>query len=520
MDKNIEELLEMRIKNTLKNSIYAIVSYGILAILGFLVRKIFIISLPIELLGYEGLFGNVFALLALADLGIESVILYRMFPAFAENNEKEISYLISIYKRLYEIVGLVILVMGIILIPFLRFIICGNELDWSYIYIIYFFQLSGTLCTYFLAYKRLMFTVSQQEYVCIKVDTSISMFFSFSKIFVLIAFKSYILYLICNFASNLIGNIIISAKVKKEFKFLDEKVKVSYSDFQKLGFRNDIKNNLAQKICGTIYGGTDNIVISALLGISSVGLLANYTLIQGYVTNFVTKLLKPFQMSIGNYIYSNDSEAGLKMFRMFDLISFFLASTIATCYICIFNPFISVWLGNSFLLPMNFVIVFAINQYIMWNHQFLTFYRYSFGRYELDKIPIAFAAIVNVLLSIALVKPFGITGIMIGTAAGQMGFWIGRVKVVYSEYITESVFKYMLRQIGRFAIVISEIIGCSIVCSKFEINYIGIIQRILVCIMATSLINCFIFLKTSEMKSIKEYLNKVMMVLKKRGEYK
>lgn len=508
----------MRIKSTIKNGIYALVSYGTLAVLALLVRKVFLISLPMEFLGYEGLFGNVFALLALADLGIESVILYRMFPAFANNDETEINRLMSIYKILYGFVGALILLIGLTLTPFLKYIITGNKLSWDYVYVIYFVQLVSTLCTYFLAYKRLMFTVSQQEYICTKVDTVTSIVFNFIKILILVIFKNYILYLLCNLAINLISNIIISIKVKKEFSFLSDHTKVTYKELKEMGVSNDIKHNLVQKVCGTIYGGTDNIVISALLGIGQVGLLANYTLIQGYVTNFITKILKPFQMSIGNYIYSNDKNKGLRMFRMFDLISFFFACTISVCYLCLFNPFITLWLGGRYLLQYEFVFAFAANQYILWNHQFLTFYRYSFGKFELDKIPIAFAAIVNVVLSIILSKPFGVAGVMLGTAVGQVGFWIGRVIVVYSEYIAESILKYAVRQIIRLLICGIEMIFCYVICNHLPLSLIGIALRIILCVFITTVVNFLLFFKSSEMKSIMEYLKKVNSVMKSRGE--
>ena len=112
----------MRIKNTLKNSLYAILSYFLLAILALAVRKVFIQFLSVEYLGYEGLFGNLFALIAIADLGIETVILYRMFPAFAKKDKEEINKIIAIYKLLYRFVGLAIFIIGICLLPFLKFI--------------------------------------------------------------------------------------------------------------------------------------------------------------------------------------------------------------------------------------------------------------------------------------------------------------------------------------------------------------------------------------------------------------
>ena len=88
----------MRVKRTLKNSFYAITSYLLLSVLAIFVRKTFLWLLPIEFLGYEGLFGNIFSLIAIADLGIESIILYRLFPAFVKKKHDDINRLMRIYK--------------------------------------------------------------------------------------------------------------------------------------------------------------------------------------------------------------------------------------------------------------------------------------------------------------------------------------------------------------------------------------------------------------------------------------
>lgn len=504
----------MRIFNTIKNSVYALLSYVILAVLAIIVRKIFINTLSVELLGYEGLFGNVFALLALADLGIESLILYRMFPAFANKKIDDINRNMAVYKLLYKYVGIAILVIGCALIPFLKLIVTDNNLDWNYVYVIYFVQLVTTLCTYFLAYKRLLFTVSQQEFECTKIDTVISLIFNIVKIIVLIILKNYIIYLFCNLVTNFLSNFIISKRVDKKFNYFNSRYKATLADIKQLGLGREIKDNLTQKISGTIYGGTDNIVVSILLGIRSVGLLSNYLMIGGYVTNFMTKMLKPFQMAIGNHIYSSDEKSGYDLFRMFDLISFFIASEVAICYICLFNPFIGIWIGDEYQLDQQFVLAFALNQYIMWNHQFLCFYRYSFGRYELDKYSILIAAMINVILSVVLCKPFGISGIMIGTLVGQFGFWIGRVRVVYTEYIRENVLKYIVRQAVRLGIISVELLVACGVCEMLSKTVMGFVGRVFIAMGLPCIMNVFLFMKTEEMKNIVNYIKKTFWIIK------
>lgn len=499
----------MRIRKTLKNSIYSVGSYLLLAILALAIRKVFLKTLSEELLGYEGLFGNVFALLAMADLGLETVILYRLFPAFAKEEKAEINRIMSVYRYLYRIVGFTVIVLGLLLSPFLRYIIKDNNYQWEYVYAIYFFQLGMTLSSYFLAYKRLMFTVSQQEYECVKIDTIVSIAFSIIRLVTLLLLRNYFVYLFCNFGSNVVSNLLISKKVDRSFDYFKAHAKITISDVKALRIGKDLKNNLFQKICGTIYGGTDNIVISALLGITQVGLLSNYLIISGYVTTFLTKMLRPFQMSIGNYVYSTDREKGYGIFRMFDFISYLIAAVVSCCYYCLFNPIIELLFGTKYLLAQSFVLVFCINQYIMWNHQFLTYYRYSFGKYELDRFPVFVAALLNVVLSIILSRPLGMTGIMLGTVIGHLGFWFGRMRVVYTEYIDEGVNKYLFRQGIRLALCGGEILVTAYVCKSLPITIVGIVIRLLLSMSIPCILNLLLFCRTSEFTSLLEYSKEV-----------
>ena len=208
----------MRVKNTLRNMIYACFSYIILGILVILVRKIFLDNLSIEYLGYDGLFSNIFSILMLADLNIEGLVLYRMFPAFANSDEKAINKYLGLYRLLYRYVGFFVLGVGITLVPFLKIIIKDVSFDWQYIYIIYLFQLLITASSYFLAYKRIVFSVAQVDYIITKIDFSVTLLAYIARIIVLIVFHNYLLYLLCALISNVIANLMISVKCDKDFK--------------------------------------------------------------------------------------------------------------------------------------------------------------------------------------------------------------------------------------------------------------------------------------------------------------
>ena len=500
----------MRIRNTIRNSSYSIVSACVSVVLTFALRKVFLDVLPVELLGYEGLFGSLFSILSLANLGIQSLILYRLFPAFAKKDRIMIGHLMSIYRVLYRYIGIAILFIGICLIPFLKIIVSDEVINWTYVYIIYSISLLGTLCTYFISYKRILFQVSQEEFECTKIDIVIGVICNLVKIFILLTTKSYILYLSCGLIGTVLGNIIILKKVKHKFSDIQFTEKITWQDIRSLKMISEVKNNFVQQICFVIYGGTDNILITILFGIGKTGLLANYSLIQSHITGFLTKLLNPFQMSIGNYIYSSDVDEGEKLFRMFDFISYGVACIVSICYIVLFNPTISFFFGKEYLLPFSFVVGFAVNQYISWNHQFLTYYRQSFGKYELDTVPIVIAAILNILISVFLGKAIGITGVIIGTAIGHLGIWIGRVKVVYHEYMHEKVSKYVYRQIIRLGCYIIQNILAYSICKNMPLTIWGLIERLVICILLSIAVNYLAFYRTQEIRMVCRYLKKTI----------
>lgn len=505
----------MRIIKTLKNIFYAVGSSILMMFFSLTVRKVFVRSLPIDLLGYEGLFGNIFSILSIADLGIENLIIYRLISAVAQNDTKSINKILSLYKKLYRAVAIMIALIGIMIVFFLKYIIRDQELNWNYVYFIYFLQLSNLLITYLLAYKRILYNTDQKNYVNVKVDTIVTLCSDIAKIFVLIFLNNYFVYLLIGIFASLTSNLVISKKIKKDYIFYNDNVKVSLNDIKEMGLWSDVKNNMAQKIGGVIYGGTDNILISYFLGVVQVGIVSNYLLVSGYISKFIIKVLSPFQMSIGNYINTHNYEDNYRLFRMFDFISYIIATIVGVCYLNILNPFILLWMGRDYIIDINYVFAFVLNQYVLWNHNFVSYYRGALGRFEIDRNLILAAAFINILFSILMFQYFGIAGIMLGTAIGHIGIWFGRVKVVYTELIKESVFHYLKRQVFRFIIFMGNCFVVYKLSSNFHFTIFGLILRLLVALTVSTISIGIIWCKSDELKYVKLYIKETKNAISK-----
>ena len=100
-------------------------------------------------------------------------------------------------------------------------------------------------------------------------------------------------------------------------------------------------------------------------------------------------------------------------------------------------------MGSDRLLPLGFVIVFSLNEYVGWNHRMLGSYRAVLGHFEQDQWFMVASAATNLILSFALFPAFGITGIVAATVVAHCIMWVGRGIVVCRQYMRGSGWRYL-----------------------------------------------------------------------------
>lgn len=106
-----------------KNIKYSTIAYILKITLQFVVRLVFVKSLPIEYLGINGLLSNFLSMLSLAELGVGPAIIYSLYQPLAKKDTATIKALIALFKKAYTAIGLFIIGTGICLLPWLDWFI-------------------------------------------------------------------------------------------------------------------------------------------------------------------------------------------------------------------------------------------------------------------------------------------------------------------------------------------------------------------------------------------------------------
>ena len=506
----------MNSSKTLKNSIISVIGQILTLLLQFINRRIFVMFLDIEYLGYQSVFGNIFSILSVAELGIGGIISFHLYREIVTDNKQEIGKLMYLYKWIYRIIAGAVTVLGLVACIFVPYIVNDASKDVGYLYTVYFLQLAGMVAGYFLSYRRTILAADQKEYKTVQIDLITNIFIEVIKLSTLAIFKNYILYLTIQLSTSVIANIVILIVTNREYPYLKDKYKITREDIDQRNMIPDIKNFLVHKISYAVYGGTDNIVISAICGIKDVALYGNYFILKTGVLNVLFyRLLNPVQAAIGNIVYSDRSKDELwNQFEMFDVFSYFFASYISAGFLVFFQPAIQIWLGSTeYLLPYSFVIAFSLTIYLGAVWEIVYKYRSVFGDYKQDRNCMLLSAILNIIVSVALAKPLGVTGVQIGTFVAFLPIAYGRIRFVVGGFFGQSVKKYLLKHAGLFTVVLVEGAAVYLLTKNMPITVVGILLRFLVWGTVPLAINLLIYFRNPHFKDMCGYFKNLLNIL-------
>ncbi len=491
-------------KLILKSSFISILSQIINAVISFINRSIFIKILGVSILGINGVISNWLGMLSLAELGFGSAITQSLYKPFIDKDTKTISSIIKLYKKIYRYIGIIVFILGIVSMFFLKSVIKDTDFKMDYIYIVYLLQLLSIVSTYFFSYKRTMLYVDQKQYIIILYDLIVNIIVSIIKIFVLIKYKNYIVYLSIQIVQNIVSNIIISMKVNKLYPYINESDISPYSESKRLF--NNMKDIIFGKIAGYIYGSTDNLIISSFLGVSYVGKLSNYTMISSLVKSFLGSIVGPLQAIYGNFLNSNNSSDRVSyMINVYTFARYMILCVFIIPFILLTEPFINIWIGEKFLLSNSIVILISLDIIIHILHAPVCEFVFSLGLFNYEKKILIIGTVINLILSILFVNILGVEGVLIGTAVSQIFFWFGRAYIVFTNkyiYLRDYIKIYIKNVVTYILLLILNlfITGYFVHNILKQNNIIEFIVSSLICMIIPCVINFIVFYKNEYFK--------------------
>lgn len=426
-----------RVKQTGKNIFFGFLSNFIILIVGFVQRKVFISVLGRTLLGIDGLYTDILGILSLAELGIGAALNFSLYKPVAEQDREKIKSYMLFYKKAYRAIAGAVAAIGLVMTPFLPYIINEEQrgdISIRNITIYYLVFLFNTVSTYFVAYKYSLANAEQKNYIQTNITTVTRIVSASIQIAVLWLTKNFLLYLLVKAAVELIQKIFVSIYFNRLYPYLLDR------DVQKLDKEETdavaakSKAQMLHKIGDAARLSTDSIIISSMVNLDSVGLVKNYSEMINYAANFVNIIFDSAISSFGNLVATESREKQYRLFKVYRFFACWMYGFASVGFWLLLTPFITgLYLDQSWELGQVILTLILIDFYLKGSRVVLFNFKTAAGIFEQDRYLAFIQGGVNLVISIIGAKWIGLAGVYVGTVISGIIANLVRPIIIYRD---------------------------------------------------------------------------------------
>ena len=435
-------------KNAARNLAFGSIQKVVNIIMPFITRTAMLYFLGAEYLGLNSLFTSVLQVLNLAELGVGSAMIFSMYKPIAEDDNETICALMRLYKIYYRIIGIVILIAGVCITPFISHLIKQDVPQNINIYVLYLLNLGSTVLSYWLfAYKNII-------------------------------------------------NAIFVSKMYPQYEAKGDLPKEKIKDINQR-----VRDLFTAKVGGTVVNSADSIVISAFMGLTALAMYNNYYYIMNSVIMFVYMIFTAIGAGVGHSLVTASLDKNYKDFNTLTFIVSWICGFCISCFYSLYQPFMKIWVGEKLMFNNIVVMMFCAYFYLYIVCGIFSTYKDSAGIWHEDRYRPLIGAVVNLALNVMFVKTYGVYAILMSTIISYL--------IINIPWLIYNVFHLLfkvnpLKYLGRlFVYTCVSLVACYItsLCTRLILieGLVGLILKLVVCIVISNLVMLICYFKNNEL---------------------
>ena len=314
------------------------------------------------------------------------------------------------YRRIaYIVIGGACLLMCLLPVFFEK----SNVSLW-YVYATFIVLLSSSLWGYFFNYKQIVLTADQKDYLLTRTLQSTKIVKVIIQIICVLYFSyGYIYWLILEFVFGVSTIFIINYLLKKEYPWLKSSPRTGHHLKNKYpDIIRKTKQIFFHKIATFVLQQTSPLIIYAYASLTLVAIYGNYMLMITGGIMLLGSIFNGIGAGVGNLVAEGDYGKIEKVFWELFVSRFWLVSVFCFCMYMLTVPFMTLWVGEGYLLDHWTFILLLLYAFIQLTRVYDLFIG-AYGLFQDIWAPIV-EMILNLSLSILLGYFWGITGIVGG----------------------------------------------------------------------------------------------------------
>ena len=402
-------------KRGLKNVLVAIAFKVLIAFFAIIERRYIINVLGNEVNGLYSLYGSIIGFLSVAELGVGSAITYCMYKPIVEGDTNTVSALYNLFKRVYYIIGLIILLAGIFIIPFLpRLAKDYSEINQN-IPFTYLIMLLSVVLTYGYSSRTSLLNAYKNNYITTTIHSVGAILQYGIQIAAIFLTRSFDIYLLCRIIAVVVQWIATKLITDKKCGIVISYKGAILKDEAKADVVRNVRAMFMHKIGAILVNTIDSLIISAFIGVVILGKYSNYTTIMTSLMSILSLIFTSLTSVVGHACVKEDKKRILRYYNFFFAFNTSIAVIFFLGYYAVIDDLIIILYGKDLVMERSISFVITLNYFIQFLRRSTILFREASGTFYYDRFKPLFEGVSNLLFSILFVNWFGVTGVIIAT---------------------------------------------------------------------------------------------------------
>ena len=498
-----------RSRNVGRNAVFGLINRLFSLTVPFIIRTIVIYRFGAEYLGMNSLFASILQVLNLADFGFGTAIVYSLYRPVAEGDTETVCAYLGTYKKLYRIIGCTILVCGVLIMPLLPYLIKDDVIPGNLnLYIWYGIFLLDVSVSYLLyGYKTAIPTALQRNDILSRIDTVVLLCKTVVQAFFLLLIDNFYFYLLTSLFFTVVRNLLVSWIVSVQFP--QYQCLGSISKKQIAALKPKVYGILIGKLRIVSRNGIDSICITSFLGLTIAAIYSNYLCIHSAVISLSAVLCSAMMASVGNSIAVETRDKNYADMRRFNFIYMLIAGWASICFLCLYQPFVRLWVGEELMLQYPEVIALTTYFYVLKMGDMRYVYFEGAGLWWQARYIALVETMVNICLNILLAKYLGVLGIILATLISLFFIdFIFSARVLFQQYYCNGkLSEFFTDHMRYFLVNVLLSVPCICFCNMITVSgFLELLFKLLICSFVSVAGFFIIYHRTEQFKDAKEWV--------------
>lgn len=441
--------MTMRSRKALLNMISSLILEFVTIISGFIVPRLIIQTYGSGVNGLIASISEFLGYIVLLQTGMGGVIKASLYKPLAHKNLSELSSIVKATEEFFKKVSymtIAYIIILMIIIP--QFIV--KDFDFGYTAaLILIIGISQVAQYYFGITNQMLLSADQNMYVYSIIQI---VGVSINIIIIVVMIR-----LGCNIHLVKLGSamvfvarpILLNIYARKKYS-IDRRCKPNN---KALSQRWD---GLGHTIAYFVHNKTDIFLLTVIRGIEEVSIYSIYRMIAGGLNILISVVVKSVQAAFGNMIAKEENMVLEKNFRAFECLIHILTTILYSSAVVLLIPFITLYTKGfdiNYIKPAFGYLLLAAEGVFCLRYSYSTIILAA-GHYKQTKQGAFIEAGLNIIISLMLIRPFGLVGVAIGTLV-SMAYRNVDYAIYYKKHIISvSTFEIVKRALVTIASII------------------------------------------------------------------